>query len=313
MRNDRTRSVPRFHGRSWRIHGLSRCVAPRQRSWPGGRRLRYPHARTGHWLNWQSTGLQNRGLQVRVLRAPLPWPRDRTARLPTSHGRSLPDRPRGAVRRSSCLPRARLRSALRSLRPVTGKLRVKIGIADQKAEIFADARLRGLGLRYVRRSVAWDALRSKSQSALIEAWLAGARAMGAEPLITFSRASGVRGRTPPAPFCVPARVPALPQAVSAGQDVLDVERGEPLRRGDVPPAGSRGALLQRDPAQLPRLQGPGCRPAGSPEHGRAGRGRFGARRASSRSTGACTTTSTPTASRRRRRRRCCARSRARSG
>jgi len=86
------------------------------------------------------------------------------------------------------------------LRPVTGKLRVKIGIADQKAEIFADARLRGLGLRYVRRSVAWDALRSKSQSALIEAWLAGARAMGAEPLITFSRASGVRGRTPPAPF-----------------------------------------------------------------------------------------------------------------
>jgi hypothetical protein len=33
--------------------------------------LRYPHARTGHWLNWQSTGLQNRGLQVRVLRAPL--------------------------------------------------------------------------------------------------------------------------------------------------------------------------------------------------------------------------------------------------
>ena len=37
----------------------------------GAPMLRYPHARTGHWLNWQSTGLQNRGLQVRVLRAPL--------------------------------------------------------------------------------------------------------------------------------------------------------------------------------------------------------------------------------------------------
>ena len=40
---------------------------------------RYPHARTGHWLNWQSTGLQNRGLQVRVLRAPL-------LRLPSAEG-----------------------------------------------------------------------------------------------------------------------------------------------------------------------------------------------------------------------------------
>jgi hypothetical protein len=55
-------------------------------------------------------------------------------------------------------------------------------------------------LQYVRRSVPWDALRSKSQTALLDAWLAGARAMGAEPLITFSRAGGVRGRTPPAPF-----------------------------------------------------------------------------------------------------------------
>ena len=86
------------------------------------------------------------------------------------------------------------------LRPVTGKLQVKVGIADQKAQVFADERLRALRLRYVRRSVAWDALRSKSQTALIDAWLAGARAMGAEPLITFSRAGGVRGRTPPAPF-----------------------------------------------------------------------------------------------------------------
>ncbi|MEA2217840.1 MAG: hypothetical protein QOJ35_466 [Solirubrobacteraceae bacterium] len=40
----------------------------------GAPMLRYPHARTGHWLNWQSTGLHNRGLQVRVLRAPLLLP-----------------------------------------------------------------------------------------------------------------------------------------------------------------------------------------------------------------------------------------------
>ena len=86
------------------------------------------------------------------------------------------------------------------LRPVTGKLKVKVGIADQKPHVFGDERLLGLELRYARRSVAWDALRSKSQTAIIDAWVDGARSMGAEPLITFSRASGVRGRTPPAPF-----------------------------------------------------------------------------------------------------------------
>ena len=49
------------------MHGLSsgRCGVS------GGEGLRYPQGSTGHWLNWQSTGLQNRGLQVRVLRDPL--------------------------------------------------------------------------------------------------------------------------------------------------------------------------------------------------------------------------------------------------
>ncbi len=46
------------------MHGLSGGVCGREG-------LRYPPCRTGHWLNWQSTGLQNRGLQVRVLRDPL--------------------------------------------------------------------------------------------------------------------------------------------------------------------------------------------------------------------------------------------------
>ena len=64
------------------MHGLSAAAGGRAVADPadighpsaraiGAPMLRYPHARTGHWLNWQSTGLQNRGLQVRVLRAPL--------------------------------------------------------------------------------------------------------------------------------------------------------------------------------------------------------------------------------------------------
>jgi len=79
------------------------------------------------------------------------------------------------------------------LKPVTGKLKAKIGIADQKPSVFADQRLRDLGLRYARRSVAWDALRFADQRADLDAWVREAQLMGAEPLITFARSRKITG------------------------------------------------------------------------------------------------------------------------
>jgi len=73
------------------------------------------------------------------------------------------------------------------LRPVTGPLQTKIGIADQKASVFGDPRLVDLGLGYARRSVAWNALRTRAGRTDIDAWIEGVEVMGAEPLITFSR------------------------------------------------------------------------------------------------------------------------------
>lgn len=112
-----------------------------------------------------------------------------------------------AVRRSSlravvcagallCLALAlpALAGAAIKLRPVTGELETKIGIADQKAEVFADERLQDLGFGYARRSVAWDALRHRDQREELDAWVAGAEAMGAEPLITFARSRRTTGR-----------------------------------------------------------------------------------------------------------------------
>ena len=64
---------------------------------------------------------------------------------------------------------------------------------------------------------------------------------------------------------------------------------QPSRRSS-PPTGARSARLP----ELPRPRGRAARRA---EHGRRGRARSAAPRASSRSSGACTTTSTPTASR----------------
>jgi hypothetical protein len=81
------------------------------------------------------------------------------------------------------------------LKPVTGKLTTKIGIADQKAEVFDDERLRNLGFGYARRSVPWNALRFADQRADLDAWVAGAGLMGAEPLITLARSRIATGRT----------------------------------------------------------------------------------------------------------------------
>jgi hypothetical protein len=80
------------------------------------------------------------------------------------------------------------------LTPVTGKLKTKIGIADQKAEVFDDERLRGLGFGYSRRSVAWDALRHSEQRAELDDWVAGAGVMGADPMITLARSRKTTGR-----------------------------------------------------------------------------------------------------------------------
>jgi hypothetical protein len=76
---------------------------------------------------------------------------------------------------------------LTRLRPVSGALQVRVGIADQKDDLFGDDRFLGLGIRYARRSVSWDVTRDPRLTAELDAWLQAARAAEVEPLITFAR------------------------------------------------------------------------------------------------------------------------------
>jgi hypothetical protein len=62
-----------------------------------------------------------------------------------------------------------------------------IGIADQQAKTFADARLTALPVRNARLSVAWDALKYGWQRAQIDAWMSAAKAAGMTVLVTFGR------------------------------------------------------------------------------------------------------------------------------
>jgi hypothetical protein len=61
----------------------------------------------------------------------------------------------------------------------------KIGIGDQHAQSFDDPLFHGLGFRYARLIVPWDALRYGNQTADVDAWLTRARATGARPFIAF--------------------------------------------------------------------------------------------------------------------------------
>jgi hypothetical protein len=75
---------------------------------------------------------------------------------------------------------------------------VRIGIADNKPDMFADPRFTASGIRYARLSVAWDALSSPWQLAQIDAWLNAARAAGVEPLVSFGH-SRIDRRALPTP------------------------------------------------------------------------------------------------------------------
>ena len=83
--------------------------------------------------------------------------------------------------------RAAQKALLKKLPPVNGALKAKIGIADQKADVFTDPRFGQLGMKIARRSVAWDSMEYDWQVQDLDDWMLAARRAGVEPLITFAR------------------------------------------------------------------------------------------------------------------------------
>jgi hypothetical protein len=73
---------------------------------------------------------------------------------------------------------------------------VQVGIADQKPDMFADARFAALGLRHARLAIGWDAMASAWQVQELDRWLAGAKALGVQPLISFGHSRTQRHAVP---------------------------------------------------------------------------------------------------------------------
>jgi hypothetical protein len=73
---------------------------------------------------------------------------------------------------------------------------VRIGIGDQKADMFSDPRFAALGVKYARLAIGWDAMTSVWQVQQLDVWLAGAKALGVEPLISFGHSRTQHRRVP---------------------------------------------------------------------------------------------------------------------
>jgi hypothetical protein len=88
---------------------------------------------------------------------------------------------------AAAAPADAAKKKLPKLKPVSGKLQAKVGIADQKSQFFGDPRFRSLKLRIARRSVAWDTMQYDWQVKDVDDWMSAARRAGVTPLITFAR------------------------------------------------------------------------------------------------------------------------------
>ncbi len=62
---------------------------------------------------------------------------------------------------------------------------LEIGIGEQGLKMFTDPAYKALGIRTARLVTAYDAVRVRFERDIVDQWLAGAAAAGAEPFITF--------------------------------------------------------------------------------------------------------------------------------
>ena len=92
-----------------------------------------------------------------------------------------------------------LNGAAPELKPAAaaGGSELVIGIADQQASAFGDARLLELPVRHARLSVAWDAMRYRWQRREIDAWMDAADAARMRPQVTFGRSRTKKFSLPP--------------------------------------------------------------------------------------------------------------------
>ncbi|MDX6686496.1 MAG: hypothetical protein QOF86_2624 [Baekduia sp.] len=99
--------------------------------------------------------------------------------------------------------------------PVAGAhAKVAVGIADNKSDMFADARFAALDIKYVRVMVPYDAMHDAPTRTWLDGWMAGAKAAGTRPLVTFDRSR--------------KRTSHNPSAAQMAKSMMDVRKRYPF-------------------------------------------------------------------------------------
>ena len=112
---------------------------------------------------------------------------------------------------------------------------------------------------------------SPTQTAELDAWL-DARARGARQPAAVLHALE-REPAPAADARAPAlRVPPLPRALPVGDRLRELERGQPLRRADLPPPRARRGLLAQAARRVPDVPDPRRRGPRHAQHDLVGEG-----------------------------------------
>jgi hypothetical protein len=71
--------------------------------------------------------------------------------------------------------------------PAAAHAKPVVGIADNKPDMFSDARFSALNIRYARIMAPYDAMHDASARTALDAWMAAAQLAGVRPLVTFDR------------------------------------------------------------------------------------------------------------------------------
>ena len=112
-------------------------------------------------------------------------------------------------------------------------------------------------VKHVRVITAWDSLRHKWSRDDLDDYMNAAHAAGVQVLLGFGHSRSAKRkvrRYVPRRQGVHQGVPEVQEALPVGEGLADLERGQPLRRADLPQGPPRRALLQQHQAQLLRLQ-----------------------------------------------------------
>ncbi len=73
---------------------------------------------------------------------------------------------------------------------------MRVGIGDQKADMFSDPRFVALGIRYARIAVGWDVMTTPWELEALDTWLQKARVLNVQPLISIGHSRTQRRSLP---------------------------------------------------------------------------------------------------------------------